>query len=76
MNFFIILYNEPANAQLIDKSFYCSSMFQHYFVILTELIVSTLLSYASVSVQLLVIQFKFSHVFYAVESQYLKSLKY
>ena len=55
---------------------YCSCMFRHYCVILRELVVSTLLSYTTMSMQSLVIQFKFSHMFYAVESQRLKSLKY
>jgi len=54
---FIILYNEPTNAQLIDKLWYCSYMFWHYSVIIRELVVSTLLSYVSMSMQLLVIQF-------------------
>ena len=38
---FIILYNEPTNAQLIDKLLYCSYMFRHYCVILRKLVVST-----------------------------------
>jgi hypothetical protein len=37
-------------------------MFQHYCVILGELVVSTLPSYTRVSVQLLVIKYKTSHV--------------
>jgi len=42
-------------------------MFRHYCVILRELAVSTLLSYTSMSMQLLVIQYKISRMFYAVE---------
>jgi len=49
-------------------------MFRHYYVILRELVVSTLLSYTSISVQLLVIQCKDFYMFYAVETQCLKSL--
>ena len=62
--FFIFFYflQSPTNAQLIDKLLYCSYMFRHYFVILRELVVITLLSYTSVSVQSLVIHFKISHV--------------
>ena len=45
----------PTNEQLIDKLLYCSYMLQHYCVILSELVVSTLLSDTSVSLQLLVI---------------------
>ena len=59
-----ILYNEPTNAQLIDKLLYCSYMFRHYCVIIRELAVSTLLSYISMSMQSVVIQFKTSHIFY------------
>jgi len=55
---------QPTNAQLIDKLLYCSYMFRHYCVILRELIVSTFLSYTSMSVQWLVIQFKISHVLF------------
>jgi hypothetical protein len=55
---FIILYNEPTNAQLIDKLLYSSYMFRHYCVIFRELAVSTLLSYISMSMQSLVIEFK------------------
>ena len=44
---FVVLYNEPTNAQLIDKIFYCFYMFRHYCVILRELVTSTLLSYTS-----------------------------
>jgi hypothetical protein len=44
---FIILYNEPTNAQLIHNLLYCSYMFRHYCVIFRELIVSTLLRYMS-----------------------------
>jgi hypothetical protein len=65
----------PTNAQLIDKLLYCSYMFQHYCVILRELVVSTLPSYTSMSMQLLVIQFKISHVFYAVEISVFKIFK-
>jgi hypothetical protein len=65
-------------AQLIDKLSYCSLlhcsyMFQHYCVIFREFIDSTLVSYISISMQSLVIQFKISHMFFAVESQCLKS---
>jgi len=35
------LYNEPKNAQLIDKLLYSSYMFRHYCVVLGELAVST-----------------------------------
>jgi len=57
----IILYNEPTNAQLIDKLFYCSLfycfyMFRQYCVIFRELAVSTLLSYISMSKKSLVTQ--------------------
>ena len=38
----IFLYNEPTNAQLIDKLFYCSYMFRHYCLIFRELVVSRL----------------------------------
>lgn len=38
-----ILYNEPKDAQLIDKLWKSSYMFQHYFVILVEIVVSTML---------------------------------
>jgi hypothetical protein len=41
-----------------EELLYCPYMFRHYCVIFRELVVSTLLSYISVSVQLLVIQFK------------------
>jgi len=51
-------------------------MFRHSDAILRELVVSTLLSYTSVLMQQLVIQFKISHMFYAVESQCLNYLKY
>jgi len=44
---FIILYNEPTNAQLIDKLLYSSYMLRHYCVILRELVASALLSYTS-----------------------------
>jgi len=46
---FIILYNEPTNAQLFHKLSHSSYMFRHYCVILTESAVSTLLSYTSMS---------------------------
>ena len=42
------------NAQLIDKLIYCYYMSRHYCIILRELLVSTLLSYTNVSMQLLV----------------------
>ena len=38
-----ILYNEPTDAQLIDKFSQSSYMFRHYFVILVELVVITML---------------------------------
>jgi hypothetical protein len=63
-NYFV---QRPINAQLIDRLLYCSCMFRHYCVILRELIDSTLLSYTSISVQLLVIQFKILHIFHAME---------
>jgi len=66
---FIILCNEPTNTQLIDKLLYCSYMFRHYCTIFRELVVSTLLSYISMPMHSLVIQFKISHIFFAVESQ-------
>jgi len=65
----------PTNKHIIDKLLYCSYMFQHYRVILREIVVSTLLSYPSMSVQLLVIQFKFSHMFYTVEISIFKIYK-
>jgi len=46
---FIILYNEPTNAQLFHKLSHSSYIFRHYCVILTESAVSTLLSYTSMS---------------------------
>jgi hypothetical protein len=49
-------------------------MFRHYCVILGELVVSTLPSYTSVSMQLLVIRFKISRMFYAVEILMFKNL--
>jgi len=39
----------PNNAQLIDKLLYCSYVFRHYCVILRELVVSTFLSYTSIT---------------------------
>jgi hypothetical protein len=33
---FIILYNEPTNAQLIDKLLYCCYMFRHYIITLLD----------------------------------------
>ena len=45
---FIILYNEPSNAQLFHKLSNCY-MFRHYLVILRELVISTLPSYTSIS---------------------------
>ena len=63
-------------AQLTDKLSHCSYMFRHYRVILRELVDSTLLSYTSMSMQSLVIQFKISHVLYAAQYQCLKSLKH
>ena len=35
-----ILYNEPINAQLIDKLLHCSYMFRHYRVIFRDLVIS------------------------------------
>jgi hypothetical protein len=67
--YFFILYIERTNAKLIGKLLYYSYMFRHYCVILRELIVSTLLTYINMSMQSLVIQFKISHIFFAVESQ-------
>jgi hypothetical protein len=74
--FFFILHNEPTNAQLNDKLLFCSYMFRHIVPSSREFVVSTLLSYISMSMQLLVIQFKISHMFIVVESQCLKPLKY
>jgi len=65
----------PTNAQLIDKLLYCSYMFRHYCVILRELVVTTLLIYTSISVQLLVMQFNITHTFYAVEITVFKIFK-
>ena len=48
----------PTNTQLFHKLSHSSYMFRHYCVILRELVDSTLSSYTSMSVQLLVIQFK------------------
>ena len=62
----------PTNAQLIGKLLYWSYMFRHYCVILRELVVTTLLSYTSMLVQLLVMQFKTPYMFYAVEITMLK----
>jgi hypothetical protein len=62
--FYFVLW--PTNAQLIDKLLYFY-MFQHYCVILRELLVSTLPSYTSMSMQLFVIQFKISRMLYAFE---------
>ena len=45
---FYYFVQQPTNAQLIENLLYCSYMFQHYCVILRELIVSTLLSYTSI----------------------------
>ena len=59
---FFYFVQKPTNAQLTDKLLYRSYMFRHYCVILSELKVSTLLSYTSMSMQWLVIQFKISHV--------------
>ena len=42
-------------------------MFRHYCVTLRELAVSTLLSHTSMSMQLLVIQYKISRMLYAIE---------
>ena len=47
--FFLILHNEPTNAQLFNKLSRSSYMFRQYHVILRELVVSTLLSYTSMS---------------------------
>jgi len=72
---FVILYNAQSmystnNCTLL----HCSYMFHQYCVILNELIVSTLPSYTSLSLHLLVIQFKISHMFYAVEISMFKIL--
>jgi len=72
MKFFLYFVQQPTNAQLIDKLLYCSYMSKHYCVILRELIVSTLLSYTSMSVPLLVIKF---HTFYSVEISMFKIFK-
>jgi hypothetical protein len=61
---FFIWYNEPTNAQLIDKLLHCPYTFRHCCVIFTELVVSTLLSYAIMSMQMLVLQLKISYVFF------------
>ena len=61
--------------KLTDKLLYCSYMFRHNCVILRELVVSPLLRYTSTSMQLLAIQFKISHVFYAVEISTFKIIK-
>jgi len=50
------------NQCTIEKLLYCSYMFRHYCVILRELVVNTVLSYTSMSMQSLVIQFKISHI--------------
>jgi hypothetical protein len=68
-----------SNAQLTDKLLYCSLlhysyMFRHYCVIFRQLVVST--CYVSKYVNaVVVIQFKISQMFSAVESECLKSLK-
>ena len=73
---FIILYiDQPMCVQLTDKLSNSSYMLRHR-VILRELEVSTLPSYTSMSMQLLVIQFKIARLFTQVKSQCLKSLKY
>jgi hypothetical protein len=46
---FFILYNEPTNAQLIDKLSHSPYMFRHQCVILREFVVSTVPSYTSMS---------------------------
>ena len=46
--FFIMLYNEPTNAQLFHKLSHCY-MFRHYRVILRQLVINTLPSYTSIS---------------------------
>ena len=43
--YFFILFNEPTNAQFIDKSSDSSYMFRPYCVVLREFVDSTLLSY-------------------------------
>jgi hypothetical protein len=50
-------------------------MFRHNYDILKQLIVSTSQSYISMSMQFLVIQYKISHMFYAVEIAMFKILK-
>jgi hypothetical protein len=51
----IFYFVQQTNAQLIDKLLYGSYMFRYYCVILKALVVSTFLSYASMSMQWLVI---------------------
>ena len=49
---FTILYNDqPTNVKVTGKLLYCSYLFRHYCIILWELIVSSLLSYISISMQ-------------------------
>jgi hypothetical protein len=48
----------------LTQLLHCSYVFQHYCVILRELVDSTVLSYKSMSMQSLVIQFKILHVLY------------
>ena len=74
--YFIILYSgQPMYVQLTDKLSNSSYMLRHYRVILRELEVSTLPSYTSMSMQLLVIQFKVARLFYAGEISVFKIFK-
>jgi len=59
---FYYFVQRPRNAQLFNQLLYFSYKFQHCCVILRELVFGTLLSYISMLTQLLVIQFKVSHV--------------
>jgi len=60
--FFIILHNEPTNRNYLNISAICSYIFQHYCVMLMELVVRTLLSYINTLMQSMVIQFIISHM--------------
>ena len=74
----LLLFCTMTNQCTINWQIYlcCCYMFHHHCVILRELVVCTLLSYTSMSVQLLVIQFKIiSRMFFAVEISMFKILK-
>jgi len=43
------MYNEPTNAQSIEKLLYCCYIFRHYCIIFSKLVVSTLPGYTSMS---------------------------